>query len=345
MGTALIGCWLVESERRRGIGPAAVALLCDWGFDSLGLVEIVALVEPANSRSRAMVSSLGFADAGLQERAHRIDGVLHDMHVYRRRRVDGPVLLAPRCMAVVLAAGRGSRLGGATPKPLRTVGGRMMLDRVLDTAMAATGRPCVVVTSGNGSAVARQARQRGCETAVQDRPAGTAHALLSALEASRIDERADLVLVLNADAPLLQPDSIRRLIGASSAVRGSFGAVLSFSPLSTRGYGRLVKGPDGRMTGLADPEAPFGSAESATGAYCLKSVGLSERLCRIPAIRGEHHIGLLADGPEARLEVVHLDDPHEGLGANTEEELAHLERINDARNPTEPCHPLHRERP
>ena len=52
-------------------------LPCNRGFETLGLKEIIGLVEPTNARSKTMVSSLGFEYEGIEERCHRIEGVLH----------------------------------------------------------------------------------------------------------------------------------------------------------------------------------------------------------------------------------------------------------------------------
>lgn len=83
-------------------------------------------------------------------------------------------------IAVVLAAGRGTRLGGDVPKPLVPVAGVPMVDRILD-GLAADGFDDVVVVTGHeGGRVRSHLSDRGVRLAEQTTPAGTADALVAA---------------------------------------------------------------------------------------------------------------------------------------------------------------------
>src|SRR5579859_6340498 len=107
--------------------------------------------------------------------------------------------------AVILAAGQGTRMKSATPKVLHKVGGRTLLDRVIDT-VEATGCQRIVVVVGNHSPEvhALVERRLGAQAvALQDPPLGTGHAVMAA-EAALAGFEGD-VLVTNADCPLLQP--------------------------------------------------------------------------------------------------------------------------------------------
>ncbi|MDB5427331.1 MAG: glmU, partial [Phenylobacterium sp.] len=107
--------------------------------------------------------------------------------------------------AVILAAGQGTRMKSPLPKVLHKVGGRTLLDRVIDT-VEATGCERIVVVVGAGASAVRElvARRLGeGAIAVQDPPLGTGHAVMAAREALA-DFQGD-VLVTNADCPLLSP--------------------------------------------------------------------------------------------------------------------------------------------
>ena len=109
----------------------------------------------------------------------------------------------PTVVAVVLAAGLGTRMKSRTPKVLHPLLGRPMLAYVLDAARAATGggRP-VVVYSPPTSAV-RDAFSGEAEMALQAEPIGTGDALRAGLVAVLAD--ADEVLVLIGDVPRIHP--------------------------------------------------------------------------------------------------------------------------------------------
>jgi bifunctional UDP-N-acetylglucosamine pyrophosphorylase/glucosamine-1-phosphate N-acetyltransferase len=145
---------------------------------------------------------------------------------------------ARTCLAIVLAAGEGTRMRSTRPKVLHTVAGRSLLLHVLDALRAANvARSAVVVGPGHG-AVAEEARSvlSGVEVFVQSERRGTAHAVLAAAPA--IERGADDVLVIFGDTPLVRPQTLESLRDAIA--NGAAVAVLGFRPADPTGYGRLV---------------------------------------------------------------------------------------------------------
>jgi bifunctional UDP-N-acetylglucosamine pyrophosphorylase/glucosamine-1-phosphate N-acetyltransferase len=142
------------------------------------------------------------------------------------------------CLAIVLAAGEGTRMRSKIPKALHTLGGNSLLSHIIKTALAVgTGNLAVVVGPGHG-AVAAEARKLAAKVKIfeQRERKGTAHAVLSARKA--IAKGLDDILVVFADTPLIRPETLselRRAIAGGAAV-----AVLGFKPTDPRGYGRLV---------------------------------------------------------------------------------------------------------
>src|SRR3954463_6722134 len=107
--------------------------------------------------------------------------------------------------AVILAAGQGTRMKSATPKVLHKVGGRTLLDRVIDT-VEQVGCERIVVVVGPHSPAVRELVERRLgpgAVAVQDPPLGTGHAVMAAAPALAGVEGD--VLGTNADCPLLLP--------------------------------------------------------------------------------------------------------------------------------------------
>ena len=145
---------------------------------------------------------------------------------------------ARKCLAIVLAAGEGTRMRSARPKVLHEVGGRSMLAHVL-SAVAAAGADSAAVVIGPGREdVAAEARRISPDAAIftQNERLGTAHAVLAARSA--IVGGCQDLLVLFADTPLVLPETFARLRAALAGGAGL--AVLGFEPADPTGYGRLL---------------------------------------------------------------------------------------------------------
>jgi bifunctional UDP-N-acetylglucosamine pyrophosphorylase/glucosamine-1-phosphate N-acetyltransferase len=141
-------------------------------------------------------------------------------------------------LAIVLAAGEGTRMRSTLPKVLHSVAGRSLLAHVLHAAAATAGVRIAVVTSPGQAAVTQETRRvvAGAQVFVQTKPRGTAHAVLAARAA--LKRGADDVLVLFGDTPLVQVATLNRLRAAVAS--GAAVAVLGFRPADPAGYGRLV---------------------------------------------------------------------------------------------------------
>lgn len=140
--------------------------------------------------------------------------------------------------AVILAAGQGTRMKSATPKVLHKVGGRGLLDRVIDTVQATGCEKIVVVVGAGPSAVRDLVVKRLGEgaVAVQDPPLGTGHAVMAARQALA-GFQGD-VLVTNGDCPLLAPADLEPLFELRG--KGSDLALLGFEPADALLYGRMM---------------------------------------------------------------------------------------------------------
>jgi bifunctional UDP-N-acetylglucosamine pyrophosphorylase/glucosamine-1-phosphate N-acetyltransferase len=121
-------------------------------------------------------------------------------------------MTAGRWVAVIMAAGQGTRMRSRVPKVAHPLAGRPIVRHVIAAAKAAGVEDCVVVVSPDTSADAvRAAAGDGVRFAVQDQPLGTGHAVACAREAAG---SAEYVLILNGDVPLVLPSTLRRLMAA-----------------------------------------------------------------------------------------------------------------------------------
>jgi bifunctional UDP-N-acetylglucosamine pyrophosphorylase / glucosamine-1-phosphate N-acetyltransferase len=142
------------------------------------------------------------------------------------------------CLAVVLAAGEGTRMRSTLPKVLHRIAGRTMLDHVLSTAKQAGGARLAVIVGPDHVPMAEEVKRIAPEAQIfeQTQRLGTAHAVLAARAA--LAEPSDDVLVLFADTPLARVETLGRLRAALA--NGAAVAVLGFTPRDPTGYCRLI---------------------------------------------------------------------------------------------------------
>jgi bifunctional UDP-N-acetylglucosamine pyrophosphorylase / glucosamine-1-phosphate N-acetyltransferase len=146
---------------------------------------------------------------------------------------------ARTCLAVVLAAGEGTRMRSALPKVLHEIAGRSMLGHTLDAVKRAGASAIAVVVGPDRADVEAEARRAApeCEIFVQTQRLGTAHAVLAARTA--IARGYDDVMVVYADIPLIRPETLLGL--REGLAEGRAIVALGFEAADPGGYGRLVE--------------------------------------------------------------------------------------------------------
>jgi UDP-N-acetylglucosamine diphosphorylase/glucosamine-1-phosphate N-acetyltransferase len=153
--------------------------------------------------------------------------------------------------AVILAAGKGTRMPGDLPKVVYEVAGRPMISWVVEAVRAVGARPIVLVVGHGGDAV--QAVFRGDDGdivyAVQGRQMGTAHA--TACAAPALDGFDGDVLVLAGDGPLIRASTINTLVERhrESAAAATLASANVDDPT---GYGRILRDERGRFAAIVE---------------------------------------------------------------------------------------------
>jgi bifunctional UDP-N-acetylglucosamine pyrophosphorylase/glucosamine-1-phosphate N-acetyltransferase len=232
--------------------------------------------------------------------------------------------------AVVLAAGLGTRMKSNLPKMLHLLGGRPLISWAVEAARQATGSaPAVVVGPDSGDL--REAVGEDCTFVLQEERLGTGHALLQA--AGTLRGKADLILVLNGDMPLIRTETLQRLIEAQTSA-DSVMSLLTVISDQARGFGRILRDHKGEVEGIieaahATPEQ-LASRELNAGAYCYQEHWLWQNLDQLPlSPKGEYYLTDLVqrardEGAEiTSVEVASLD---ESIGINTRVHLAQAEK-------------------
>lgn len=143
-----------------------------------------------------------------------------------------------RSLAIILAAGEGTRMKSAVPKVLHPIASRSLVAHVVDAvSRAGADRVAVVVGPGRDDVAAEARRLRpDVIVAVQAERRGTGHAVLAAREA--IAEGFDDVVVVFGDTPLVEPATLRRM--REGIADGAAVVALGFEAADPTGYGRFI---------------------------------------------------------------------------------------------------------
>ncbi|MBK6508611.1 MAG: bifunctional UDP-N-acetylglucosamine diphosphorylase/glucosamine-1-phosphate N-acetyltransferase GlmU [Haliea sp.] len=146
---------------------------------------------------------------------------------------------------VILAAGQGTRMQSSLPKVLHAVGGKPLLEHVIQTAQELNPSAVHVVIGYGGQQVQDALPQYDIHWVVQAQQLGTGHAVMQALPAIADDS---VVLVLYGDVPLTRLSTLRQLV--ARAQEGP--ALLTATLRNPHGYGRILRDQTGALTGVVE---------------------------------------------------------------------------------------------
>ena len=186
--------------------------------------------------------------------------------------------------AVILAAGKGTRMKSKLPKVLHKVGGHPMLEHVMDAAEAAGCRDNVVVI-GHGAELVRELVGDRARIALQAEQLGTGHAVLQA--ADTLKDFTGTVMILCGDTPLLEADELEKFY-AEHVKSGAAATVMSALMDDPFGYGRILRDANGDVAGIVEQkdasEEQKQIKEINTGNYCVEAPLLFEVLRTAPLL-------------------------------------------------------------
>ena len=222
-----------------------------------------------------------------------------------------------------MAAGLGTRMRSDVPKHLHPLLGRRMIDWVLASARELGADPLVVV-----AAPATAGAFDGFEVVVQEVPLGTGDAVRTARAA--LEGRAENVLVLSGDTPLLKTDLLGELV-ATHEREGAWATVLSFEPENPKQYGRVLRTADGGLAAIVEHQDASAEQRAVrevnSSIYVFRADRLWPVLDRLSPhnAQGELYLTdsvalLVSEG--GRVAVHKGGDPVESEGVNTRAELA-----------------------
>ena len=234
---------------------------------------------------------------------------------------------------VILAAGQGKRMHSNLPKVLHPLAGKALVAHVIDTARSLAPQTICLVYGHGGDVMRATIDAPDLVWALQEPQLGTGHAARQALPHLATE---GLTLVLYGDVPLIQADTLKRLLHAARDAL----AILTVDLAQPGGYGRIVRSAAGEVLRIVE-EKDATPAEKAihevnTGIIALPTVRLAEWLASLSNDNAQQEyyltdiVGMaVAAGVPIRTAQAHSE--WEVLGVNSKVHLAQLERVAQRR--------------
>ena len=230
---------------------------------------------------------------------------------------------------VILAAGQGKRMHSNLPKVLHPIAGKALVSHVIDTARSLSPQTLCLVYGHGGDAVRTTLAAPDLAWALQEPQLGTGHAVQQALPHLKGD---GTTLVLYGDVPLIQAETLKRLLQAAQDAL----AILTVELDDPSGYGRIVRNTKREVVRIVEQKDSTPEERSIreinTGIMAMPTARLGEWLGRLSNnnAQKEYYLTDIVSMAVADGLPIHTANPKhawEVLGVNSKVQLAELERI------------------
>jgi bifunctional UDP-N-acetylglucosamine pyrophosphorylase/glucosamine-1-phosphate N-acetyltransferase len=239
---------------------------------------------------------------------------------------------------VILAAGKGTRMNSDDPKVLHKICGQPLLYYVIEAAKEAEITPLYAVVGYGSDKVEKAFKKESVSWVLQSEQCGTGHAL-SVTSPSLAGFDGTLV-VLCGDAPLITPETIRKLIKLHETNKDTVATILTTIVDDPASYGRIIRNETGQViaiveNNLATPEEKK-IKEINSGIYAFNARSVFDTLKKIKPNpkNGEYQltdvISLFVRSGK-RVEAFLINESSECLGINSREELINASKIMSKR--------------
>ena len=240
---------------------------------------------------------------------------------------------------VILAAGQGKRMHSNLPKVLHPLAGKPLVSHVIDTARSLAPSSLCVVYGHGGDVVKSTLAAPDLAWALQEPQLGTGHAVMQALPHLAPE---GVTLVLYGDVPLIQPETLQKLLHAAQDGPDAAGAlaILTVELADPTGYGRIVRNAAGQVVRIVEQKDASAEERAVrevnTGIMALPTARLGEWLARLSNDNAQQEYYLtdivgMAVAAGLPVRTAHPAGEWEVLGVNSKVQLAELERIAQRR--------------
>ena len=243
-------------------------------------------------------------------------------------------------MAIVMAAGKGTRMKSKKSKLVQKIYGKEIVKRAVENAQKA-GIHDIVAVVGYQKEEVMEVLGDSVKYAYQDEMLGTGHAVMQAKEF--LAGKKGKVLVLNGDVPLLRPDTLNKLVEKSIENR-EYATLLTAIYENPTGYGRIIRDEGGNIKGIVEEKDTKPSQrkikEINAGIYCFDVEELFAALDKIKPnnAQGEYYITdviSIMNQKGLKTGAVIVEDNTEILGINDRIQLEMLTKVLQMRINTE----------
>ena len=231
---------------------------------------------------------------------------------------------------IILAAGKGTRMGSDLPKVLNLLGGKPLVQHLLDTVSGIKGSKVQLVVGYKPELVKSSLdTNKKTDFVLQKKQLGTGHAVKQALKNLRSNS---ISLVLYGDGPLVKKQTLTKLI--ASAEKGNL-SILTYKPIDPHGYGRIVRGKKGLVEKIVEQKDASSDeikiSEVNSGILAIKTKYLKDLVRKISNKNAAKEYYLtdiveLANQAGIPVKATIVSDHKQVLGVNNQQELHDLER-------------------
>ncbi len=229
--------------------------------------------------------------------------------------------------AIVLAAGKGTRMKSELPKVLHEVNGKSMINMILDNLKLA-GVDEIVSVVGYKHELVEKEVEGMCEFAIQEPQLGTGHAVM---QAKQFEDKDGITVVASGDCPCIKPETFASMF---EACKDADMVILTAKPKDTLSYGRIIRDNKGNVEKIVEfkdaNEEERQVKEINTGIYAFDNKSLFEGLLKINNnnAQNEYYITDMVEILKNEGKVVKavlVEDYEEVQGINNVEELKKAE--------------------
>ncbi|WP_318767192.1 bifunctional UDP-N-acetylglucosamine diphosphorylase/glucosamine-1-phosphate N-acetyltransferase GlmU [Lactiplantibacillus carotarum] len=238
--------------------------------------------------------------------------------------------------AIIMAAGKGTRMKSKLVKVLHQVCGKSMVDHVL-TQVEATHMDRIVTIVGHGAQDVERALGDRTKYAEQTEQLGTGHAVLQA--ESLLKDAEGMTLIVSGDTPLFRAETFEELFEYHQA-KGASGTILTSEAPDPQGYGRVVRNHLGIVEKIVEQKDASKEEreihEINTGVYCFDNQKLFAALHEVTNdnAQGEYYLTDVIQIMKDQGDVVaayRMADFDESMGVNTRSALAQATKVMQKR--------------